>query len=48
MTYRISYKHDEHGSDSLGCDFTTVAAAKTGQDTALAAELWRRSEEWVA
>ncbi len=27
-TYRISFKHDDHGSDSLGCDFASVAAAK--------------------
>ena len=26
--YRITYKHDVHGSDTLGCDFATVADAK--------------------
>ncbi len=26
--YRISFKHKEHGSDSLGCNFQTVAAAE--------------------
>lgn len=26
--YRISFKHDEHGSDSLGCDFATIKAAQ--------------------
>jgi hypothetical protein len=26
-TYRVSYKHKEYGSDTLGHDFATVASA---------------------
>jgi hypothetical protein len=27
-TYQISYKHEEYGSNSIGCDFASVAAAQ--------------------